>query len=102
MIVISVEGAAIAALLLLAVEREHSGLVVVDSNELHEPQEVMQIQRHDLVDVTIPLMDMDIPLSIGYVSDCHVPKHESLASLKVIRKRSIAQSSVRIRDGPCS
>ena len=101
MIVVSIESAAIAALLLLAVEREHSGLIVIDSNELHESQEVMQIQCRDLVDVIIPPMDMDIPLSIGYVSDHHVPKHGSLASLKSIHKRLMTLSGVRIRDGPC-
>ena len=99
MLVISVEGAAIAALLLLVIDNNNSGIIVIASNELHEPQEVMQIHCHDLVDV-IPPMDMDIPLSIGYVSAHHVPKHGSLASLKVIRKPLIAQSSVRIRDGP--
>ena len=102
MIIVSVEGAAMAALLLLAIEREHNGLIVVDNNELHEPQEVMQIQCHDLVDVIIPPMDMDIPLSIGYVSDHHVPKHGSLASLKVIDKPIETPSGIRIRDGPCS
>ena len=99
MIVLSVESATIAALLILAIERDHSGIIVIDSNELHEPQELMQIQCHDLVDV-IPPMDMDIPLSIGYVSDHHVPKHGSLTSLKVIRKRLMTQSGIRIRDGP--
>ena len=101
MIIVSVEGAAIAALILLAIDRDNSSLIVIDSNELREPQEVMLIQRNDLIDVT-PLMDMDMPLSIGYVSDHHVPKHGSLASLKVIRKRQMTLSGVRIRDGPYS
>ena len=101
MIVISVEGATIAALLLLAVEREHGGLIVIDSNELQEPQEVMLIQRNTLIDV-IPPMDMDVVSPIGYVSDRHVPKHSGLASLKVMRKKQMTLSGVRIRDGPYS
>ena len=99
MIVISVEGAAMVALLLLTVEREHSGLIVIDSNELYEPQELIQLHCNDLIDAILP-MALDIPLSIGYVSDYHVPKHRGLTSLKVIHKPLEAQSSVRIRDGP--
>ena len=102
MIIVSVEGAAMAALLLLAVERSNSGIIIVSSDELHEPQEVMQIKLLDRVDAIIPPMLMDTPLTIGYVSDHHVSKHSGLASLKLIRKRQMTLSGVRIRDGPYS
>ena len=100
MIVISMPSASIIPLLLLAAIEREGGIVVVDNNELHEVQQVMQRGCRALTCI-IPPIDMDIPLSIGYVSDHYIPKHSGLASLKVIHKRLETQSSVRIRDGPC-